>query len=91
MLELAIQRLGEKEDKLMRLEKAINPLLDDDDQVAFSYILESIVSQKLRSIPESWLFHKPVNKKFVKDYYNVIKKPMDLDTILKVCSQKWVQ
>ena len=29
----------------MRLEKAINPLLDDNDQVAFSFILESIVAQ----------------------------------------------
>ena len=29
----------------MRLEKAINPLLDDNDQVAFSFILESIVGQ----------------------------------------------
>ena len=35
----------QKEDKLMRLEKAINPLLDDNDQVAFSFILESIVAQ----------------------------------------------
>jgi len=30
------------------------------------------------------IFHQPVNKKFVKDYYDVIKKPMDLTTLLKV-------
>lgn len=36
----------QKEDKLARLEKAINPLLDDDDQVAFSFILDNIVTQK---------------------------------------------
>ncbi|XP_054929796.1 transcription initiation factor TFIID subunit 1 isoform X4 [Dermacentor andersoni] len=83
MLELCIKRFAEKEDKLMRLEKAINPLLDDDDQVALSYILEGIVTDHLKSIPESWPFHKPVNKKFVKDYYTVIKSPMDLDTIIK--------
>ena len=29
----------------MRLEKAINPLLDDNDQVALSFILENIVNQ----------------------------------------------
>lgn len=29
----------------MRLEKAINPLLDDNDQVAFSFILENIIAQ----------------------------------------------
>ncbi|EEC16643.1 transcription initiation factor tfii-D, putative, partial [Ixodes scapularis] len=83
MLELCLKRFAEKEDKLMRLEKAINPLLDDDDQVALSYILEGIVCDNLKSIPESWPFHKPVNKKFVKDYYNVIKNPIDLDSIVK--------
>lgn len=67
----------------MRLEKAINPLLDDNDQVALSFIFDSIVSDKLKTVPESWPFHKPVNKKFVKDYYNVIKKPMDLEAITK--------
>lgn len=35
----------QKEDKLMRLEKAINPLLDDNDQVAFSFILDTILNQ----------------------------------------------
>ena len=36
----------------MRLEKAINPLLDDDDQVAFSFILDNIVTQKMMAVPE---------------------------------------
>ncbi|XP_022251880.1 transcription initiation factor TFIID subunit 1-like isoform X3 [Limulus polyphemus] len=83
MLELCLKRFAEKEEKLMRLEKAINPLLDDNDQVAFSFILETIVNERLKTIPESWPFHKPVNKKFVKDYYNVIKNPIDLDSIIK--------
>lgn len=42
----------QKEDKLARLEKAINPLLDDDDQVAFSFILDNIVTQKMMAIPD---------------------------------------
>ena len=29
----------------MRLEKAINPLLDDDDQVALSYIILSVIKR----------------------------------------------
>lgn len=78
-----MKRFEEKEDKLMRIEKAINPLLDDNDQVAFSFILASVVTNKLKLIPESWPFHKPVNKKFVKNYYEVIKNPIDLDTIEK--------
>ncbi|XP_068208830.1 transcription initiation factor TFIID subunit 1 [Palaemon carinicauda] len=83
MLELCIDRFAEKEEKLMRLEKAINPLLDDDDQVAFDYILDNIVNQKLFTMQESWPFMKPVNKKNVKDYYEVIQHPMDLSTIAK--------
>lgn len=83
MMDLCAQRLASKEDRLMRLEKAINPLLDDNDQVAFSFVLESIVNGKLKSLPEAWPFLKPVNKKFVKDYYSIVKKPMDLETVAK--------
>lgn len=83
MLNRCVERLGEKEDKLMRLEKAINPLLDDNDQVALTFILDNVVNTKLKTMSESWPFLKPVNKKNVKDYYNVIKRPMDLDTISK--------
>ncbi|KAI1299211.1 Transcription initiation factor TFIID subunit 1 [Halotydeus destructor] len=82
MRALAQQRFSEKEEKLVRLEKAINPLLDDNDQVAFSYILETL-TDKLRSIPESWPFHKPVDKKKVKNYYDSIKSPMDLETLIR--------
>lgn len=44
--------LVQKEDRLVRLEKAINPLLDDDDQVAFSFILDNIVTQKMMAVPD---------------------------------------
>ncbi len=80
LLKHCVDRLAEKEDKLMRLEKAINPLLDDNDQVALSYVLEKVL-EKLKIMSESWPFVKPVNKKAVKDYYDVIKQPMDLETI----------
>lgn len=74
----------------MRLEKAINPLLDDNDQVALTFILDNVVNTKLKTIPEAWPFLKPVNKKLVKDYYNIIKRPMDLETISKrVASHKY--
>lgn len=83
MLQKCIECFSEKEDKLMRLEKAINPLLDDNDQVALSFIFEKLISGKLKTMPESWPFLKPVNKKQVKDYYTVIRKPMDLETVTK--------
>ncbi|KAL1517978.1 hypothetical protein ABEB36_001670 [Hypothenemus hampei] len=82
MLSKCVERLKEKEDRLMRLEKAINPLLDND-QVAFTYLLENIMNTKLKAMSESWPFHKPVNKKNVKDYYTIVKRPMDLETISK--------
>ncbi|NXN81179.1 TAF1 factor, partial [Bombycilla garrulus] len=87
MLDLCDEKLKEAKDKLARLEKAINPLLDDDDQVAFSFILDNIVTQKMMAVPDSWPFHHPVNKKFVPDYYKVIANPMDLETIRKNISK----
>uniref|UniRef100_A0A3Q2YN76 Transcription initiation factor TFIID subunit n=1 Tax=Hippocampus comes TaxID=109280 RepID=A0A3Q2YN76_HIPCM len=87
MLDLCDTKLKEKEDRLVRLEKAINPLLDDDDQVAFSFILDNIVTQKMMVVPDSWPFHHPVNKKFVPDYYKVIIDPMDLESIRKNISK----
>ncbi|KAG7516654.1 transcription initiation factor TFIID subunit 1-like isoform X3 [Solea senegalensis] len=87
MLDLCDNKLKEKEDRLVRLEKAINPLLDDDDQVAFSFILDNIVTQKMMVVLDSWPFHHPVNKKFVPDYYKVIINPMDLETLRKNISK----
>ncbi|KAF7268302.1 hypothetical protein GWI33_018568 [Rhynchophorus ferrugineus] len=85
LLNKCVERLKEKEDRLIRLEKAINPLLDND-QVAFTYLLENIMNTRLKAMSESWPFHKPVNKKNVKDYYTIIKRPMDLETISKKIS-----
>lgn len=81
MQELCVQRFAEKADKIARIEKAINPLLDDNDHVAFGFMLENI-TEALRLVPESWPFHKPVDKKKVKDYYERIGNPMDLETVV---------
>lgn len=83
MLKQCGKLLGDREEKLMKLEKAINPLLDDDDQVALSFIFEKVVDDQLKLMRESNVFKKPVNKKQFKDYYTVIRKPMDLETISK--------
>jgi len=78
------------EERLMRLEKLINPLLDDNDQTALTYILDNILNEKIKTMQESWPFMKPVNKKQVKDYYERIKQPMDLETISrKIQSHKY--
>lgn len=83
LLQKCIDRIAEKEDKLMLLEKAINPLLGDDDQASLSFIFEQFLNTKLKKRQESWPFLKPVNKKLVKGYYDIIKNPMDLETMTK--------
>jgi len=87
ILEAVIKKFEENEDSLQKLEKAINPLLDDNDQVAFSFMLESILNHNIKPLQESWPFQKPVNKKQLKHYYEKIKEPMDLETMGKKVQQ----
>lgn len=68
----------------MKLEKAINPLLDDDLLVAISYLFERILSEHLMNVENSWPFHHAVSKVRFKDYYDIVKTPMDLEKIKTV-------
>ncbi|TKR76013.1 hypothetical protein L596_017223 [Steinernema carpocapsae] len=77
MFELATRRIEEHEDELMRLEKAINPLLDENDLVGFSFILDKIV-QDCRNIPKSVAFHQAVDARKLPRYYDVVKNPIDM-------------
>ncbi|XP_058793259.1 transcription initiation factor TFIID subunit 1-like [Phymastichus coffea] len=86
MLELFAKLVAEKDEKIIRLEKAINPLLDDNHQVAFTYILTSMIENTIKIMPEATQFLKPVNKKIYKDYYDIVKNPMDVETIHKKSS-----
>lgn len=83
MLDVCNKMLNEKEEEIISLEKDINPLLSDDSQVAFSWVLENVVAN-MRAMPESWPFHKPVSSKMVRDYYDVVKNPMNLETLRQV-------
>lgn len=51
MMALCVDRIGEKEDRLMRLEKAINPLLDDNDQVGTKFHFGFNMLSSLNFIP----------------------------------------
>ncbi len=81
---LCEQKIEEKKDKLLRLEKAINPLLDEDSLIALKYLLNQIFEQNIMTVENSFAFLKPVNKGKYKDYYDVIKSPIDLETIKNV-------
>jgi len=54
MMDLCLQRVAEKEEKLMRLEKAINPLLDDDDMVALAFIFTTVLEDRLMKVSNDW-------------------------------------
>ena len=65
----------------MKLEKTINPLLDDDFHVGISHLFERILTDHLMNVENSWPFHHAVNKLRFKDYYDIVKTPMDLEKI----------
>lgn len=50
-------------------------------QVELSNILEKVVDQLRRNTAISYLFLKPVLKKDAPDYFDIVKRPMDLGTI----------
>ncbi|KAF7637197.1 Bromo domain-containing protein [Meloidogyne graminicola] len=75
MVQYSTKKLEENDQRLIELEKQINPLLDDDDIVGFSYILLQIV-QECKNLPKSVAFHSRF------PFYNDrISRPMDLGTI----------
>ena len=39
----------------------------------------------------SWPFRKPVDREKVRDYYDVIKYPMDLETVQKKINMSWTK
>lgn len=84
LYEMAALRVEEKQEQLTRLEKAINPLLDDNSLIALNYLLDQFYEQIVFGIENSFSFLKPVNKAKYKDYYDVVKNPIDLETIKQV-------
>ena len=48
--ERVVQKFQEKDDYLMRLEKQINPLLDDDDLTALTYIFSEIMEKNIKTL-----------------------------------------
>lgn len=80
LFQFCCNKLIENDDKLMRLELAIDSLLRDQNQERLSFILNSCI-EKLKNMTEAFHFLKPVNKKLSKNYYKIVKRPIDLETI----------
>ena len=85
MFDHCLQRIAEKEEKLMKLKKLINPLLDDDDMVSLAFIITSIIEDRLKMVEGLVQFHTPVNRKHYKD---IIKDSIDLKTMLKKSQER---
>lgn len=49
--------------------------------MALTYLLKEILDTKVVPLQEANLFLKPVSKKLMKSYYEVIKEPMFLETM----------
>lgn len=62
MLSFLLESFAQKENKLMRLEKLANPLMDSDSRVRLSFLLQQIVDV-MQNIPNSRAFHLPVDKR----------------------------
>ncbi|VDP79908.1 unnamed protein product [Echinostoma caproni] len=75
-----------KELKLMRLESLVNPLLDEDDLVGLSFLLQQAI-EAMRAVEHSRPFHTPVDKRRYPDYYKQIVNPMDLSTLEKLVKE----
>lgn len=80
LLEFCCNKMVQNDDKLMLLEQAINPLLDDQNQKKLLLILKSCL-EMLKNMSEAFYFLHPVNEKLSKNYFKIVKKPMDLQTI----------
>ncbi|KAI0987410.1 hypothetical protein GJ496_006617 [Pomphorhynchus laevis] len=76
-----VSLLAQNEELLMVLEKQINPLLDEDDSVVMSYVLDRVFNEHILKLDNAWQFMKPVNKHKYPDYYRIVKTPIDLETI----------
>ena len=83
MVAFVRERVEKDREKLIKLERKINPLLDDNSQNKMSFILSNIVTEKLWNVEGGAYFQAPVDRKRYKDYAAIIVKPMDLKTIKK--------
>jgi len=77
LLDIVVQAFTKAEDQLMGLEKAINPLLGDNDQMALSYILQKVLSDKIMTMAEARPFLRTLDRS-----ENKIIQPMDLEIIM---------
>ena len=80
MMDHVVRAFTQSED---RLEKMINPLLDDNEETALTYIHDNILNEKIKTMQESWPFMRPVNKKQV-------RSPLSPSQYLTPCSPRFL-
>lgn len=72
MCSYVMEEFCQKEMKLMRLEPLVNPLLDENDLVRLSFLLQKAV-EAMRGVENSRAFHLPVEKRrYPVRYFTII-------------------
>uniref|UniRef100_A0AC35TFR1 Bromo domain-containing protein n=1 Tax=Rhabditophanes sp. KR3021 TaxID=114890 RepID=A0AC35TFR1_9BILA len=89
MYDMAVEKCREddNERRLIELEKQIDPLLDENDIVGFSYILGDVI-QKCKCVPKSAAFHVPVDRNKHPAYYCMISNPIHLGILEQNVAKK---
>ncbi|KAL7673487.1 hypothetical protein ACOME3_008342 [Neoechinorhynchus agilis] len=81
ILHLFAAEIQKRETTIMFLERLINPLLGDDKDECFSFILRRIIDDHILKVENSGLFRFPVRKAENPNYYERIKRPMNIELI----------
>ena len=90
LLSVCVERLAERREQLDRLEKQINPLLDDNSLHVLNFLLDKCFEKQIMTVENSFSFLKPVNKTKYKDYYEIVKRPIDLEAIKQKVAFKFM-
>ena len=88
MVEVCEAFFQQNNEQIQKLERLINPLYNDNPLTKLNKYFLKIVSEHLLTIPKSLPFHTAVAHEDAKDYYSIIKQPMDLSLILKNCQKE---
>lgn len=84
IVEVCKNKIEEFDIELNKLEKLINPLLDENPINRLNYILRLVLEDNVLRVKKATAFWEPVNPKTYPDYYELISNPIDLAQITKV-------
>ncbi|KPJ02831.1 Transcription initiation factor TFIID subunit 1 [Papilio xuthus] len=73
MLQRCVEKLAEKEEQLMKLEKQINPLLDDNDQATHKYHSREDFLKDVQLLVDNCRAYNGINSQFTRQAEAILK------------------